>query len=188
MELQHIFITPVATSYLKLDNNSLEIFCNQAVSKESYPNNQTDFLDLEEPVLNDLLNAVLVRANSLWKGFGMRAETNLVIHNAWANTNNTPAIDVEHCHPGAMFTAIYYVKGAGTSSGDLVLRNPVVPMMHYLTSDLVEQANVFNSTHWKIPPETGKLVIIPGWIMHRVEKNNSNSPRISIAMDIRLVY
>jgi uncharacterized protein (TIGR02466 family) len=186
VELQHIFTTPIATDYLDLDNKSLEQFCKQAVAKELIPNNQSNFVDLQEPALADLIDATLVRANSLWRSLGLYHGSELVIDRAWANTDNTSATDVIHCHPGSVFAAVYYVKGAGSISGDLIVHTPVIPLIHYITGSLVETPNVFNSTHWSIPPVTGKLVIIPGWLMHCVSKNNSGDDRISIAMDIRM--
>lgn len=186
MELQHIFTTPIVTDYLELDNKSLEEFAKKAVAKEAVPNNQSDFVDLQDPILADLLEATIVRVNSLWRSLGLSQSTELVIDRAWANTDNTSAIDVKHCHPGCVFAAIYYVKASGAVSGNLIVHTPVIPLEHYILAPLVEQPNIFNSTSWAIPPMTGKLVIIPGWLVHSVSKNNSGDDRISIAMDIRL--
>jgi len=187
MELQHIFITPIVTDYLTLDNISLEKFCKQAVAKELVPNNQSDFVNLQDPVITDLLDATLVRVNSLWRSLGLSRNAELVIDRAWANTDNTSAIDVKHCHPGCVFAAVYYVKASGAVSGNLIVHTPVIPLEHYILSPLVEEPNIFNSTSWAIPPATGKLVIIPGWLVHSVSKNISGDDRISIAMDIRMV-
>ena len=53
---------------------------------------------------------------------------------------------------------------------------------------MVEQWNNYNSFTWNIIPETGKVVIFPGYLIHYVKQNNLNKKRISIAFNYKVSW
>ena len=41
---------------------------------------------------------------------------------------------------------------------------------------------------WKtIPAETSDVIIIPGWMMHKVEINDSDEERISMTINVQII-
>ena len=84
-----------------------------------------------------------------------------------------------HSHNNAIFTGVYYLRTArncgkisfckfeGTTWG---IRK--------------KEANTYNSTTWKIPPSTNKLVIFPSQLPHKINLNRSKEPRISLAFNV----
>ena len=194
IQVEHIFTTPLAGVFLNLDNTKLEEFCLAAVTTSSqtaevFQENQSVFLDLTAPELQNLLEEVSNNLNAFYNTLDFNPNTRLKILRAWANTNNTHAIDVPHCHPDGIFTAIYYVKGTGSSdNGSLNLLTPVASLQHCMKPDYIAQNNRFNVWAWGVKPETGKLIMFPAWIMHSVARNKLPDRRISIAFDAVVEY
>jgi uncharacterized protein (TIGR02466 family) len=188
MEIQHVFTTPVIVDYLNIDNKSLENFCRKtiAVADSRLHPNQSGSLDLTTAELQPLIDEIQIRLDKLHTELGFKSGTKFKIIKAWANINNSKLIDLPHCHPTSVFSAVYYVKGSGTpENGNIVLLSPLDTLIQYAIPDKNKEfENIFNSWHCTIPPETGKLVIFPSWIMHTVSTNKlPQSDRISIAFD-----
>jgi uncharacterized protein (TIGR02466 family) len=192
MEIAPIFATPLASDNLNLDNKLLEEFCKKSV-KENHEapiieRNQSQFLNLASPELQPLLHAVYDRFNIFYKTMDLNKNTKLDILRAWTNVDNCYPIDVPHIHPDAFFSAVYYVKGSGTSeNGNLVLHSPVAALQHCINPSLIEKNNYFNCFGHEINPVTGRLVLFPAWIMHSVQHNYLDTDRISIAFDATIV-
>lgn len=185
MELDYIFTTPIASGFLDLDNGILEQFCKEAIRTTSKgAANQSGSLDLTSPELQPLLQEVHIRLNEMWKTLGFKTSLQLKIRRAWTTINNSAEIDLAHCHPDSVFTAVYYVRGDGTpDNGNLILVSPVTSLQHVLPPEAIETRNRFNSWNCAIVPETGKLVMFPSWIVHQVARNKVPTDRLSIAID-----
>ena len=186
MEIQHVFTTPISVDFLSVDNQSLESFCRTSIANGTGPRNQSNSLDLSIPELQPLLAEIQVRLDTMHFELGFKLGTKFKIIKAWANINNSQLIDLPHCHPKSVFSAVYYVKGSGTpENGNIVLLSPLDTLIQYAIPDEHKEfENLFNGWHCTIPPETGKLIIFPSWIMHSVSANKlPHSDRISIAID-----
>jgi uncharacterized protein (TIGR02466 family) len=186
MKIEQIFTTPIAMDFLELDNISLENFCRKTINSAKGHPNQSGSLDLASPELQPLLAEINSRLELVHFNLKFKSGTKFKITKAWANINNSAPINIPHCHPGSVFSAVYYVKGAGSlSNGELVLLSPLASTIQYaLPEEHKEYNNYFNSWNCTIAPETGKLVMFPSWTMHSVSENEmKNSDRISIAID-----
>ncbi len=190
LNIDHIFTTPLAHEFLSLDNEQLETFCKNTIKSAVGHPNQSGPLDLTAPELQPLLKEIQSRLDILHDSLGFHPGTSLKINKAWANINNSKPVDLPHCHPGSVFTAVYYVKGSGIAdNGNLILLSPLATTIQYAIPEAHKKFNnFFNSWHCAIPPQTGKLLIFPSWITHSVMSNNlENSDRISIAIDAIIV-
>lgn len=98
------------------------------------------------------------------------------IDSSWLTLNLKNHYSHSHHHGDADISGVYYVKTNG-NDGDLVFENP---------NRLISTSYLLNtwqeSMHYK--PEIGKLILFPGWMVHRVEKNSSNDERISFSFNI----
>jgi uncharacterized protein (TIGR02466 family) len=197
MIIEQLFATPLATEYLDLDNTAISLYCKNAIektmsskedffSKESPVKYQSNFLNLEDPALKLLVEAVTLKANEYYVALGFDPNVSkLKILQAWCSLNNPLNLDLPHCHVQSEFNAVYYPSGGDVYSGTLNLLTTQSVVQHKLEGWRVGRANNgFNSAGWQITPDTGKLVIFPAWVIHCVSKNQTPNDRISIAFDI----
>jgi uncharacterized protein (TIGR02466 family) len=187
MDIQHIFTTPIVIDWLSIDNKILEDFCRKSIasSPDFYPTNQSSPMDLTSKELQPLLNELQIRLDKIHLDLGFKSGTRFKTVKAWANLNNSQLIDLPHCHPTSVFSAVYYVKGTGTpENGNIVLFSPLDTLIQYAIPDTHKEfENLFNTWHCTVPPDTGKLLVFPSWIRHSVSANKLLADRISIAFD-----
>lgn len=105
----------------------------------------------------------------------------------WANASPAGATNAMHAHPGAQWSAVYYLDDGGDAEeGALSLLDPRYPMNRAHASDLafVPPGGAPEETSVKVRPEAGKLVIFPAWLMHAVRPHRGARDRISVAMNV----
>lgn len=113
----------------------------------------------------------------------------------WANVSATGASNQNHSHPGAFWSAVYYVDDgyAGSTDdrlgGELVLLDPRMPMIRMNTPDLrFQRPGQKPDDHEKwFRPVSGLIVIFPSWLTHAVRPYFGNADRISIAINLSAV-
>lgn len=98
------------------------------------------------------------------------------VDSSWLTINLKNNYSHAHHHGDSDISGVYYVKTNG-DDGDLVLENP---------NRLLSTSYLLNTwqeaMHYK--PEVGKLILFPGWMVHRVEKNSTDNERISFSFNI----
>ena len=110
----------------------------------------------------------------------------------WANVSPPGASNQYHMHPGAFWSAVYYVddgydgsseKGLG---GELVLSDPRMPAIAMNSPDLRFRRPGQAADEWEkyMRPVSGRLVIFPAWLQHAVNLFNGPGTRISIAVNL----
>jgi len=108
----------------------------------------------------------------------------------WANINPTGAAHQVHCHPGSLWTAIYFADTGGTETedigGELILEDPRYPMAYTTVPDLLTKLadGTPNNPQIAIKPEANLLVVFPSWLRHSIAQNRGNRPSIAIAMNL----
>lgn len=110
-----------------------------------------------------------------------------------ANVNRQGHGNQFHTHPGALWSANYYVDDGGTGAdrslgGELEIQDPrgVATVMYapYLTFPGPDGAALGESQ--RIPPRPGLAVVFPSWLSHGVRPYRGSSERISIAINFSL--
>lgn len=146
------------------------------------------------PVAERLLAHVVSRCDAITRDTqpGTPARRVRWITNMWANLSRRGASNQTHSHPGAFWSAIYYVEDGYAGSddrslgGELVFLDPRMPMIRARTPDLrYRRANGGHDSQesW-LRPTSGRLVIFPSWLMHSVRPYQGESMRMSIAMNL----
>jgi len=110
----------------------------------------------------------------------------------WANVSPPGAFNSHHSHPGAFWSAVYYVDDgyAGSSDkelgGELILFDPRMPMIRMTAPDLRFRRPGQPADHDenRMRPASGRLVIVPAWLNHAVRPYQGNGLRISIAVNL----
>ena len=111
--------------------------------------------------------------------------------NAWANVNRHGQGNEFHTHPGAYWSATYYVRDGGAGEnpdlgGEFEIQDPrgvgpamLAPMLAFRTAggQSVGASEI-------IVPKAGNLVVFPSWLSHGVRPYHGNDVRISIALNL----
>ena len=109
----------------------------------------------------------------------------------WANVSGEGAANESHVHPGAVWSAVYYVDDGYSRSvdpalgGELVLYDPRMPFVRMLPFDLRYRRPDGSpaDSQISIRPTSGRLVMFPPWLYHSVHPFHGRGTRISIAMN-----
>jgi uncharacterized protein (TIGR02466 family) len=96
--------------------------------------------------------------------------------------------DTPHHHIALDLVGVYYNQ-VPENSGDLLLYE-TRGSINYVWQDPSITTDAWGRSGrvvYRIKPEVGKLIMFPNYLFHSVETNLSNSARISIVLDIRLL-
>jgi uncharacterized protein (TIGR02466 family) len=113
--------------------------------------------------------------------------------NSWANVNRHGHGNQFHTHPGALWSATYYVDDGGVGAdpslgGEFEIQDPrgVAPVMYapYLTFPGPDGAALGEAQ--RLPPRAGMVVVFPSWLSHGVRPYRGTRERISIAINFSL--
>ena len=100
------------------------------------------------------------------------------------NINNPGDFNTLHSHPGCFLSATYYVKvPAGMKGGEIYFRDPRGPAVAMYETPGIDLPWVGSGLGIPVTPATGKLLIFPSWLEHRVEAFAGDGERISIAFN-----
>jgi len=111
--------------------------------------------------------------------------------NMWANINKMGDSNNTHCHPGCLWSGVYYVDdGLETTSdaagGHLIFEDPRFPMNSMYQPDLVmrDPEGVPQRNQHSITPKSGMIVMFPSWLRHSVRPYKGGKDRISVAFNL----
>ena len=113
--------------------------------------------------------------------------------NCWANVNRQRHGNQFHTHPGALWSASYYVDDGGIGTdpslgGEFEIQDPrgVAPIMYapYLTFPGPDGAALGEAQ--RLAPQAGMFVVFPSWLSHGVRPYRGTRERISIAINYSL--
>mgnify|MGYP000160781856 CR=1 FL=1 len=95
---------------------------------------------------------------------------------AWITIMPPGEFYMMHTHPNAILTGTYYIS-IPENSGDFAFLD---------TQEMAIDPINGKAKLVRVPPKEGNLVFFPAYVMHEVQKNNSNDVRISITFDLKL--
>lgn len=107
---------------------------------------------------------------------------NLKVGNFWININGYHDYNVVHDHQKSILSGVYYVSVPTQNMGDLVLERGD-NAEYFLTGDINREFTMANATEAVKPAKESTFYLFPSWTRHRVERNESNKERISIAFN-----
>ena len=113
--------------------------------------------------------------------------------NMWANINRSGHGNEYHSHPGAYWSAVYYVDDGGIAAdpslgGELEFMDPrgPLPAMNAPHLGVAMAGGLTAGATERVPPKAGRLVMFPAWMMHQVRPYRGTAQRISIACNLSL--
>lgn len=138
-------------------------------------------------VVNDIANNDLrFFAGNLWpqmSAFFLAVEcpeTSLEIRESWFNKTPLGGFMYDHERPSAVISGIYFHCAEEDQGGSLCFRNPNPLMMNALwPADQIEHYK----TH-QITAKTGRLVLFPGWLTHKIMPVTGQQQHISLNFNL----
>ena len=133
-----------------------------------------------KPEYESLVKELIIMQQEIYKEELIERQPRL--GNMWANINPKNAYNDWHVHPNCLFSGVYYSK-ANPNSGPLKISDPrsgtqlVMPVRQNkkLPHDLWREV--------RVPPITGRIIMFPAWLWHKVEPNLSDDIRISVSFN-----
>lgn len=114
-------------------------------------------------------------------------------HNIWANVNRSGHGNEFHTHPGAMWSAVFYVDDGGVGQnpalgGQFEMQDPrgVAPAMYAPEISFAGPGGNSMGASEMLSPRSGMLIVFPSWLSHGVRPYHGNAARISIALNLSL--
>ncbi|MGF1500448.1 MAG: TIGR02466 family protein [Paracoccaceae bacterium] len=202
IQIRNLFPTPVATFLLpdrERINAALEarIFARETETPSVQHSNlggwqsPTDFEDWCGPEGQAILDTARQIATRLTADRAGKPVQSLKWRiNAWANVNRRGQGNEFHYHPGAFWSATYYVRDGGIATnpelgGEFEMQDPrgIGPAM--LAPDLAFgiQGGLSVGVSETLRPIPGLLVVFPSWLAHAVRPYTGDDVRISIALN-----
>ena len=121
---------------------------------------------------------------------GRPVETDWLV-NAWANVNRGGDGNEFHTHPGAFWSATYYVDDGGAGAdpsvgGEFEIQDPrgVAPAMLAPHLGFAMPGGQSAGASELIPPRNGMLLMFPSWLSHGVRPYRGSGVRISVAVNL----
>lgn len=96
---------------------------------------------------------------------------------AWANVNEPGSENREHVHTGYFMSGVAYFQATNTGRLEFMPYNYTYKITH-------SQWPYFGTAYYE--PQDGDIIMFPSYLLHRVERNNSDKQRISMAFNATL--
>jgi len=117
-----------------------------------------------------------------FQSLGWKSENqNIRIKEMWAIINKKDDFNVVHTHPNSYLSAAYYVK-APKNCGKFQLENLNIAKRHSCPEILIK--NELNAQVAGLEVNEGDLLIFPGYLPHKVAKNETDEDRIVISFNV----
>lgn len=111
--------------------------------------------------------------------------------NAWANVNRHGQGNEFHTHPGAFWSATYYVRDGGVADdpslgGEFEIQDPrgIAPAMLAPLIAFATPGGQSAGASELVRPRAGLMVLFPSWLSHGVRPYAGTDTRISIALNL----
>ena len=170
-----------------IDNKSIAEYCYKV--KEEKPGvdisnrggwHSGELITPIPSALEQLFNELTVFVNDVPQRY--MGTSDLVLGNWWININGKYDYNEQHDHQNSVLSGTYYVQVPEENMGDLVLHRGDNAEF-FLTSKVEKQPTMANAMAVPCPVKESMFYLFPSWVKHSVERNNTDSERISIAFN-----
>ena len=135
--------------------------------------------------VNILNNRELYRIKGvIWNNFVDYVDNVLEINNkfymcnSWGTIQKKDDYHPNHNHQNSVFSSVFYVQASDSSITFTVDRSKI--MEGFLFEYHIKNFNHFNALSWKVPVETGDMIIFPGELKHESQVNIDDDERMII--------
>ena len=104
--------------------------------------------------------------------------------NWWLNINRKDHYNITHTHPSSDLSAVYSITD---NNGTLILINPLFHNHHPIERFCEWEDNELFSNTSRMTTIAGDLLVFPAHVPHRVNPHLTNTPRISLAFNLKFL-
>lgn len=194
MNCDFCFPTPIWWEQTEIDTKNIISVCMNMLKndpKGRIVSNEggwqsLDFYAGDYQELSVLENKIMVQANDCLYGYGYDPKyCRLIFNNMWFNINYTNNSNSVHFHDNTFISGCFYLKATPDQGNITFYKNYALNYIVASQAKLLENTalNVGAITH---EPNTGKLLMFPGYLPHGVGHNPTKETRISLGFNIKL--
>jgi uncharacterized protein (TIGR02466 family) len=115
--------------------------------------------------------------STVWDNWQLNKQQPRQIGSSWVNIHPKGAWTAEHQHGSSAMVVVLYINQP-QGGGNLEILDPLLYNWSSVPGRL-------KGVVWReIPVQTGDVVIFPGWVMHRTQKNTSDEDRVVASFNI----
>ena len=103
---------------------------------------------------------------------------NFAFGNWWVNVNEKGGYNIAHTHPNCDLSVVWYLTD--NRDGLIKFINPT----EHTRFNLYNHLNIPNEYEYQC--DAGDILVFPADLMHYVEANQSNTPRVSVSFNLSL--
>tara|TARA_R100000149_G_C5846663_1_gene116755 strand:- start:293 stop:904 length:612 start_codon:yes stop_codon:yes gene_type:complete len=181
--IQHIFSTPLYINNMnrKFSKKEISFIINSKkdiIKNTSNSYTKDDYI-LKRPALKNIKSYIEKCCDDyLEKIMSPSDPVKLEITQSWINYSNKNEYHQEHCHSNSLVSGVLYINAQEKNDSIQFLNNP-----YSLLSPNVKNYNAWNCKIVNVAVKTGKIVMFPSSVTHRVLVNKEDYVRISLAFN-----
>jgi uncharacterized protein (TIGR02466 family) len=173
-------------------NNNLELYANHRLFNNAYSlegTEQGQHRDLHKILKHqEVIEFIRHHIGEYWRGLGYTRFHQADIVHMWSNLTPKGGNIIQHNHSPFEIAGSFYVD-ASPEQGCLALVDPnelIRGRLPYYENEESKQGRYYFDHI--VEPKPGKLVLFPGWLYHKTQKNTVDRPRIVIGLNAGLMY
>ena len=181
--IQHIFSTPLYINNMNREFSKKEISFILNSKKDIIKNTSNSYTKddyiLKRPALKNIKSYIeKCCGDYLEKIISPSDPVKLEITQSWINYSDKNEYHQEHCHSNSLISGVLYINAQEKNDSIHFLGKS-----YDLLSPNVKNYNAFNCKIFSVPVKTGKLVMFPSSVTHRVLAHEQDYDRISLAFN-----
>ncbi len=142
-------------------------------TKDNYILNRKEFKNIKkflDKCCKDYLDTIICPKNNI----------ELYITQSWLNYTEANQYHHQHAHPNSVVSGVFYFDSDIKNDKILFTKGGYQQISPEIDK---EKFNLWNSSTWFFPVETGNLFMFPSSTIHQVETKQGNNTRISLAFN-----
>lgn len=142
------------------------------------------------PALDDMFDKVVYAVNHIFHNV-LKIDEEVVLANAWLNSNQYGNKNSLHTHPGSIFSGVYYINGNGDEENGQI--NFCRADAHSIESTLImsdklrEYSSSERDKSWRVaaslPAVESHALLFAPWMVHEVTRNFQYFDRVVVGLN-----
>lgn len=185
-----LFSIPLYKGKVKIEESVKNIVLNEKYTRmrsgTGHISKNTFILDL--PEFKSLKDEVEIHVkNYVYKFLKVSETMNFYIQNSWLVKHFPKDYAISHSHSNCLIIGVLYLK-VNKNSGQIIFEKPngYTNLFHQCMNVPFSALDNNNCDSWCEYPENNDILIFPAHLQHRVEINNSNEDRYSLAFNLNV--
>jgi uncharacterized protein (TIGR02466 family) len=193
--IKNIFTTAIYQTELNFDVNLLtdrvyKIYEeNKNVKSDWYCDTWNSLLNhnlIEDKHFNNLLYEISNNVKIFSKEYQIDETKKLACSAAWVNISKQNNFQEFHNHANSHFSVVFYIK-TKKNCGNIIFKNTEAFFDMFTLPIQKDSYNTLNCKTYSVEPKDNMLLIFRSNLQHMVEKNISNSDRISLSANFKIL-